>query len=60
MKGLKSDAEVALFLLDRFVSPGFVMFMKYVRFANLATFVARISSMLMLASLCVVFSHENS
>ena len=42
-----------------FVSGGFVIFMKYVRFANLATFVARISPMLTLASLCVVFSHEN-
>ena len=28
-------------------------------FANLVTFVARISLMLTLASLCVVFSHEN-
>ena len=42
-----------------FVLGGFVIFMKYVRFANLATFVARISQMLMLGSLCVVFSHEN-
>ena len=43
-----------------FVSVGFVIFVKYVRFANVATFVARISPMLTLASLCVVFSHENS
>ena len=42
-----------------FVSGGFVIFMKYVRFANLATFVARISPMLPLASLRAVFSHEN-
>ena len=42
-----------------FVSGGFVIFMKYGRFANLATFVARISPMLTLASLCVVFSYEN-
>ena len=42
-----------------FVSWGFVIVMKYVRFANLATFVARISPMLMLASLCVLFGHEN-
>ena len=39
-----------------FVSGGFVIFMKYVKFANLA----RISPVLTLASLCVVFSHENS
>ena len=42
-----------------FVLEEFVIFMKYVRFANLATFVAHISPMLPLASLCVVFSHEN-
>ena len=42
-----------------FVSRGFVIFIKYVRSANLAMFVARISSMLTLAFLCVVFSHEN-
>ena len=42
-----------------FVLGGFVIFMKYVRFANLAMFVSRISPMLTLASLCVVFSHEN-
>ena len=39
-----------------FVSGGFVIFMKYVRFANLATFVACISPMLTLASLCVVLA----
>ena len=38
---------------------GIVIFMKYVMFANLATFVARISPMLTLASLCAVCSHEN-
>ena len=42
-----------------FVSGGFVIFMKCLRSANLAMFVARISPMLTLASLCVVFSHEN-
>ena len=42
-----------------FVLGGFVIFMKYIRFAVLAMFVARISTMLTLASLCVVFSHEN-
>ena len=40
------------------VSGEFVIFVKYVRFANMATFVARNSPMLTLAS-CVVFSHEN-
>ena len=44
---------------DLFCFRGFVIFMKYVRFANLAAFVARISPMLMLASLSVVLSHEN-
>ena len=32
------------------------MFMKYVRFANLAMFVVRVSPMLTLASLCVVLA----
>ena len=41
-----------------FVSLGFAIFIKYVRFANLATFVARISPTLTLASLCVVFSQS--
>ena len=42
-----------------FVSGGFVVFMKYIRFANLATLVACIIPKLTLASLCVAFSHEN-
>ena len=46
-------------VMIRFVSVWFVIFMKYVRFANLAMLVARISPVLTLASLCVVFSHEN-
>ena len=40
---------------DLFCFGGFVIFMKYVRFAHLAP----ISPMLTLAFLCVVFSHEN-
>ena len=42
-----------------FVLGAFVIFMKYLMFANLATFLAHISLVLTLASLCVVFSHEN-
>ena len=42
-----------------FVSWRCVIFMTCGRFANLVMFVARINPMLTLASLSVVFSHEN-